>query len=155
MVDPPRAGLARKALQRAAALGAERFVYVSCNPTTLAGNGAERRRALERPAGEPGARRVDHDDRRALGVVVAPGIERRVASPRAQGQAMIRTATAALNAAVAELPVSSQTARVVKDRRMTTGTKMPDTRSANLWTSALPFWASSTCLLYTSDAADE
>ena len=41
LVDPPRAGLARKALQRAAALGAERFVYVSCNPTTLAGNGAE------------------------------------------------------------------------------------------------------------------
>ena len=41
VVDPPRAGLARKALQRAAALGAERFVYVSCNPTTLAGNGAE------------------------------------------------------------------------------------------------------------------
>ncbi len=43
LVDPPRAGLARKALQRAAALGAERFVYVSCNPTTLAGNGAELR----------------------------------------------------------------------------------------------------------------
>jgi 23S rRNA (uracil1939-C5)-methyltransferase len=41
VVDPPRAGMARKALQRAAALGAERFVYVSCNPTTLAGNGAE------------------------------------------------------------------------------------------------------------------
>ena len=41
MVDPPRAGLARKALQRAAALGADRFAYVSCNPTTLAGNGAE------------------------------------------------------------------------------------------------------------------
>jgi 23S rRNA (uracil1939-C5)-methyltransferase len=41
LVDPPRAGLARKALQRAAALGAERFVYVSCNPTTLAGNGAD------------------------------------------------------------------------------------------------------------------
>jgi len=41
IADPPRAGLARKALQRAAALGAERFVYVSCNPTTLAGNGAE------------------------------------------------------------------------------------------------------------------
>jgi 23S rRNA (uracil1939-C5)-methyltransferase len=41
IVDPPRAGLARKALRRAAALGAERFVYVSCNPTTLAGNGAE------------------------------------------------------------------------------------------------------------------
>ncbi len=41
VVDPPRAGLARKALQRAAELGAERFVYVSCNPTTLSGNGAE------------------------------------------------------------------------------------------------------------------
>jgi 23S rRNA (uracil1939-C5)-methyltransferase len=40
-VDPPRAGLARKALQRAAGLGAPRFVYISCNPTTLAGNGAE------------------------------------------------------------------------------------------------------------------
>jgi len=41
LVDPPRAGMARKALQRAAALGADRFVYVSCNPTTLAGNGSE------------------------------------------------------------------------------------------------------------------
>jgi 23S rRNA (uracil1939-C5)-methyltransferase len=41
MVDPPRAGMAPRALQRAAALGAERFVYVSCNPTTLAANGAE------------------------------------------------------------------------------------------------------------------
>ena len=41
LVDPPRAGLARRALQRAAALGADRFVYVSCNPTTLAGNGME------------------------------------------------------------------------------------------------------------------
>ncbi len=41
VVDPPRAGLARKALQRAAALSADRFVYVSCNPTTLAGNAAE------------------------------------------------------------------------------------------------------------------
>ncbi len=41
VVDPPRAGLARKALQRAAALGGDRFVYVSCNPTTLAGNAAE------------------------------------------------------------------------------------------------------------------
>ena len=43
IVDPPRAGLAPKALARAAALGAERFVYVSCNPTTLASNGAELR----------------------------------------------------------------------------------------------------------------
>ena len=41
VADPPRAGLARKALQRSAALGGDRFVYVSCNPTTLAGNAAE------------------------------------------------------------------------------------------------------------------
>jgi 23S rRNA (uracil1939-C5)-methyltransferase len=36
VVDPPRAGLAGKALKRTGALGAERIVYVSCNPTTLA-----------------------------------------------------------------------------------------------------------------------
>ncbi len=41
VTDPPRAGMARKALQRSAALGADRFVYVSCNPTTLAANAAE------------------------------------------------------------------------------------------------------------------
>jgi 23S rRNA (uracil1939-C5)-methyltransferase len=41
VTDPPRAGMARKALARAAALGADRFVYVSCNPTTLASNAAE------------------------------------------------------------------------------------------------------------------
>jgi len=38
VVDPPRAGLSGKALARSAALGAARLVYVSCNPTTLAGN---------------------------------------------------------------------------------------------------------------------
>jgi 23S rRNA (uracil1939-C5)-methyltransferase len=36
IVDPPRAGLAGKALRRTGALGAARIVYVSCNPTTLA-----------------------------------------------------------------------------------------------------------------------
>ncbi|HSG12523.1 MAG TPA: 23S rRNA (uracil(1939)-C(5))-methyltransferase RlmD [Gaiellaceae bacterium] len=36
VVDPPRAGLAGKALRRTGALQAERIVYVSCNPTTLA-----------------------------------------------------------------------------------------------------------------------
>ena len=36
VVDPPRAGLAGKALRRTGALAAERIVYVSCNPTTLA-----------------------------------------------------------------------------------------------------------------------
>ena len=41
VVDPPRAGLSGKALRRVAGLGAEKIVYVSCNPTTLAGNAAE------------------------------------------------------------------------------------------------------------------
>jgi 23S rRNA (uracil1939-C5)-methyltransferase len=36
VVDPPRAGLAGKALRRTGGLGATRIVYVSCNPTTLA-----------------------------------------------------------------------------------------------------------------------
>jgi 23S rRNA (uracil1939-C5)-methyltransferase len=36
VVDPPRAGLAGKALRRTGSLEAGRIVYVSCNPTTLA-----------------------------------------------------------------------------------------------------------------------
>ncbi len=36
VVDPPRAGLAGKALRRLGEVGAPRIVYVSCNPTTLA-----------------------------------------------------------------------------------------------------------------------
>src|SRR3990170_2924218 len=36
VVDPPRAGLAGKALRRLGRIGAPRIVYVSCNPTTLA-----------------------------------------------------------------------------------------------------------------------
>jgi 23S rRNA (uracil1939-C5)-methyltransferase len=38
VVDPPRAGLSGKALRRLGRLEPERVVYVSCNPTTLAGN---------------------------------------------------------------------------------------------------------------------
>jgi 23S rRNA (uracil1939-C5)-methyltransferase len=38
VVDPPRAGLSGKALRRLARLDAPTIVYVSCNPTTLAGN---------------------------------------------------------------------------------------------------------------------
>jgi 23S rRNA (uracil1939-C5)-methyltransferase len=38
VVDPPRAGLAGKALRRLGRIGARRLVYVSCNPTTLAGD---------------------------------------------------------------------------------------------------------------------
>src|SRR4051794_29048409 len=36
VVDPPRSGLAGKALKRLGAIAAPRIVYVSCNPTTLA-----------------------------------------------------------------------------------------------------------------------
>jgi 23S rRNA (uracil1939-C5)-methyltransferase len=38
VVDPPRAGLAGRALKRLGEIGAPRVVYVSCNPTTLAGD---------------------------------------------------------------------------------------------------------------------
>jgi 23S rRNA (uracil1939-C5)-methyltransferase len=38
VVDPPRAGLAGKALRRLGRIGAPRLVYVSCNPATLAGD---------------------------------------------------------------------------------------------------------------------
>jgi 23S rRNA (uracil1939-C5)-methyltransferase len=38
VVDPPRAGLAGKALPQLGEIGAPRIVYVSCNPTTLAGD---------------------------------------------------------------------------------------------------------------------
>jgi 23S rRNA (uracil1939-C5)-methyltransferase len=38
VVDPPRAGLAGKALKRLGELAAPRVIYVSCNPATLAGD---------------------------------------------------------------------------------------------------------------------
>ena len=41
VVDPPRAGLSGKTLRRVAELEPPRLVYVSCNPTTLAGNAKE------------------------------------------------------------------------------------------------------------------
>jgi 23S rRNA (uracil1939-C5)-methyltransferase len=41
VVDPPRAGLSGKAVRRIGRLEAPRVVYVSCNPTTLAGNAKE------------------------------------------------------------------------------------------------------------------
>ena len=41
VVDPPRAGLTNKAVRRIGELAAPKLVYVSCNPTTLAGNAKE------------------------------------------------------------------------------------------------------------------
>jgi 23S rRNA (uracil1939-C5)-methyltransferase len=41
VVDPPRAGLSKKALRRMVEAAPRRIVYVSCNPTTLAPNAAE------------------------------------------------------------------------------------------------------------------
>lgn len=46
VVDPPRAGLSGRGLRRVAELSADRLVYVSCNPATLAGNAGELTRAL-------------------------------------------------------------------------------------------------------------
>ena len=67
-----------------------------------------------------------------------------VASPSAHGQAMISTATAAVNASSAAAPSSSHTASVPIATRMTTGTKMPEIRSARRCTGAFEPCASAT-----------
>ena len=67
-----------------------------------------------------------------------------VASPSAQGQAMMSTATAAVNAACAEPPSTSHATRVMTEIPITTGTNTADTRSARRCTSALRDCASST-----------
>jgi 23S rRNA (uracil1939-C5)-methyltransferase len=41
VVDPPRAGISKKAVRRLIECEAKRIVYVSCNPTTLAPNTAQ------------------------------------------------------------------------------------------------------------------
>lgn len=41
VVDPPRAGLAKKAVSRIGEVGVPRIVYVSCNPATLGPNAAQ------------------------------------------------------------------------------------------------------------------
>jgi 23S rRNA (uracil1939-C5)-methyltransferase len=41
IVDPPRAGLSKKAVRRLLECDAPRIVYVSCNPTTLAPNASQ------------------------------------------------------------------------------------------------------------------
>ena len=67
-----------------------------------------------------------------------------VASPSAHGQAMISTASAALNARSAGLPASSHPASVRADATRTAGTKMPQIRSASRWMAAFCDWACST-----------
>ena len=67
-----------------------------------------------------------------------------VASPRAHGQAMISTATAAVNADAADSPTPSQKPRVATARAMTIGTNTAEMRSASRCTGALPVCASST-----------
>ncbi len=41
VVDPPRAGLSQKVVRRIVETAPKKIVYVSCNPTTLAPNGAQ------------------------------------------------------------------------------------------------------------------
>ena len=74
VVDPPRAGLSKKVVQRIIESSPKRIVYVSCNPTTLAPNAAEMVAAgLLAAAGPPG-RHVPpdppHRERRAAGAQV-------------------------------------------------------------------------------------
>ena len=45
VVDPPRAGLSQKIVRRVLECEAEKIVYVSCNPTTLAPNAVQLREA--------------------------------------------------------------------------------------------------------------
>ncbi len=77
---------------------------------------------------------------RALPTMMAVG----VASPRAHGQAMMSTATAARIASEMSAPLASHTPRVTAAMATTTGTKIEETRSASRWTGAFEAWASST-----------
>src|SRR5699024_10615796 len=69
-----------------------------------------------------------------------------VANPSAQGQAMINTATEAVNAIATGLPLTNQNTRVATAKTITIGTNTAEIRSANRCTAALPVCASSTSL---------
>ena len=68
------------------------------------------------------------------------------ASPMAQGQAMMRTVTAATSALRrrGSGPAKYQAAAAARAMSTTTGTKIPATRSARRWMGALVSWASRT-----------
>ena len=51
VVDPPRAGLSKKAVSRIGEVGAPRIVYVSCNPSTMAPNVAQMRSSATASSG--------------------------------------------------------------------------------------------------------
>src|SRR5699024_30237 len=78
-----------------------------------------------------------------------------VARPRAQGQAMISTATVAVNAALTGKPAPSHAPSVATATAMATGTNTAETRSASRWISALPDWASSTILAICANCVSE
>ena len=78
-----------------------------------------------------------------------------VARPSAHGQAMISTATAAVNANEAGSPAPSQKPSVATERPITIGTNTPETRSASRCTSALPDWASVTSRAICASAVSE
>ena len=67
-----------------------------------------------------------------------------VASPRAQGHAMMSTATAAEKASPASPVTASQPASVAREMAITAGTNTAETRSASRWIGALPDCASVT-----------
>ena len=67
-----------------------------------------------------------------------------VANPRAQGQAMMSTATAAVKASVAGWPVASHATNVPRAMTSTAGTNTAATRSTRRCTGAREPWASST-----------
>ena len=76
-----------------------------------------------------------------LPTIIAVGVAR----PRAQGQAITRTAIAILKANRKPAPVKTyQTRKVMREIHTTTGTNQLDTASANRWIGALSPWASST-----------
>ena len=77
---------------------------------------------------------------RPVPVIVAIGVAR----PSAQGQAMIRTATAASMAWAVSPANSDQPMKVTIEIPITVGTNTAETRSARRCMSDLPDWASST-----------
>src|SRR5450759_1245884 len=79
---------------------------------------------------------------------VATMIDMGVARPRAQGQAMINTDTAAISAwaNLGSGPKKYQTTNATRAMAITAGTKYPDTTSASFWIGARLRWDSATIL---------